>query len=88
MQCSSCLLASYMTKETIILPFLYPVVVVYQKKADLKGSTVYTTLYPSNICAQCIRDAGIIEVVYISDKFHDAKFVEATRRILEGINCR
>ena len=66
-----------MTKETTILLFLYPVVVVYgiraaifdayQKKADLKGSTVYTTLYPSNICAQCIRDAGITEVVYISD---------------------
>ena len=60
----------------------------YQNGADLNGSTLYTTLYPSNICAQCIRDAGIAEVVYSSNKFHYTKFVKASRRILEGIKCR
>ena len=60
----------------------------YQKKHDLTGATLYTTLYPSNVCAQCIRDAGITEVVYTSDKFHNMNFMEASRRILEGITCR
>ena len=60
----------------------------YQKKRDLVGSVLYTTLYPSNVCAQCIRDAGIREVVYISDKFHHRKFMKAARHILEGITCR
>ena len=49
---------------------------------------MYTTLYPSNVCAQCIRDVGIAEVVYVSDKFHDAKFMVASRRILKAIKCR
>ena len=60
----------------------------YQKRANLTGCVLYTTLYPSNVCAQCIRDAGIAEVFYISDKFHDCTFMEASRRIMEGIKCR
>ena len=60
----------------------------YKSGADLRGATLYTTLYPSNVCAQCIRDAEIAEVVFISDKFYKTKFVEAAKRILEGIKCR
>ena len=60
----------------------------YKKKADLRGSILYTTLYPSNSCAQCIRDAEIQEVVYTSDKFHKTKFMKASRYIMEGIKCR
>ncbi len=55
---------------------------------DPKDSILYTTLYPSNVCAQCIRDAGVKEVVYISNKFHKTPFVEASKRILTGIKCR
>ena len=60
----------------------------YKKKEDLQDSILYTTLYPSNVCAQCIREAGIKEVVYVSDKFHHTKFMIASRRIIDGIKCR
>lgn len=60
----------------------------YQKKSNLAGSTLYTTLFPSNTCAQMIKEAEIAEVVYIEDKFHHADFMVASRRILEGVKCR
>ena len=58
------------------------------KKNDLKGAILYTTLNPGNVCAQIIRDVEIKEVVFISNKFHDKNFMEASERILRGISCR
>lgn len=60
----------------------------YEKGNSTANSILYTTLYPSNVCAQCIREARVDEVVYVSDKFHKTKFMEASRRIMEGIKCR
>ena len=60
----------------------------YKKKADLEGSILYTTLYPSNRCAQAIREAGIAEVVYASDKFRKFDFMKASKEIMSGIKCR
>lgn len=60
----------------------------YKNKADLEGSTLYTTLYPSNRCAQAIREAGILEVVYVSDKFRNFEFMKASKEIMDGIKCR
>ena len=60
----------------------------YKNKEDLQGSVLYVTLYPSNTCAQCIREAGIGEVVYADDNNRKINFVEASKRILEGIKCR
>ena len=59
-----------------------------RNKQDLTDSIVYTTLYPSNSCAHFIREVGISEVVYISDKFHDHHIMKASRKILRGIKCR
>ena len=61
---------------------------VYKKKADLEGSILYTTLYPSNRCAQSIREAGISEVVYADDKFRNFDFMKASKEIMSGIKCR
>ena len=60
----------------------------YQKNRDPAHSILYTTLYPSNVCAQCIREAKVSEVVYISNKFRKTKFMKAARKIMEGIRCR
>lgn len=60
----------------------------YKSKADLKGCKLYTTLYPSSVCAQCIREAGITEVVYCDNKFHNSKFMRFATTIMEGIECR
>lgn len=60
----------------------------YKKKADLIGATLYTTMFPSYICAQYIREAEISKVVWCSDKFHNTMVMKASRRILKGIECR
>jgi len=74
----------------------YPFVVHAEINAVLnatgptEGSTIYCTLYPCNICAQVIVQAGIKEVVYFSDKYHDADFTKQARLIFRkaGIGTR
>lgn len=49
---------------------------------NLSGSTVYVALFPCNECAKAIIQAGISEVVYLSDKYHDTPSTTASRRML------
>lgn len=37
--------------------------------ADLKGATLYTSMFPCNECAKAIIQSGIKEVVYYSNKY-------------------
>jgi deoxycytidylate deaminase len=60
----------------------------YRKGNNPAGAVLYTTLFPSNGCAQCIREAEISEVVYVSDKFRKTKFMKASRKLMQGIKCR
>ena len=56
---------------------------------DFEGATVYATLFPSNTCAQLIREMGIKKVVYTTNKFSKTKFRKAAQRILEpDVECR
>jgi dCMP deaminase len=48
----------------------------------LAGSKVYVALFPCNECAKAIIQAGIKEVVYLSDKYHDTPSTTASRRML------
>ena len=65
----------------------YPFVVhaeinaVLNATGPVEGSSIYCTLYPCNICAQVIVQAGIEEVIYYSDKYHDADFSKQARLI-------
>lgn len=61
-----------------------------QKKADLKGATVYATLIPDNVDAQMIREIGISRVVYEDDLWPKNGFTIASKNILkvEGLDCR
>ena len=38
-------------------------------RKDLKGSRIYVDLFPCNECAKDIIQAGIKEVIYLSDKY-------------------
>ena len=49
---------------------------------NLKGSTLYVTLFPCNECTKAVIQAGIKKVVYLSDKYHDTD-AEAARRMLD-----
>ena len=51
---------------------------------------MYVTLFPCNECAKSIIQSGIKEIVYLSDKYHDADMSIASRRLLRmaGVNFR
>lgn len=48
---------------------------------NVRGCTVYTTLFPCNECAKAIIQSGIEEVVYMSDKYSDSDSVLASKRM-------
>ncbi|KAM9314351.1 deoxycytidylate deaminase-like isoform 2-T2 [Pholidichthys leucotaenia] len=56
--------------------------IMNKNSADVKDCTMYVTLFPCNECAKIIIQAGLKEVVYLSDKYHDTPEVEASRRLL------
>lgn len=50
---------------------------------NLKGSTVYVTLFPCNECTKAIIQSGIKKIVYLSDKYHDTEMEVAARKMLD-----
>lgn len=49
---------------------------------NLNGSKLYVALFPCNECAKAIIQAGIKEVIYLSDKYKGTPSVNASRRML------
>lgn len=58
--------------------------------ADLKGCTIYVTLFPCNECTKALIQTGIKEVVYIQDKYADLTWEKASKKMLElaGVKVR
>lgn len=56
--------------------------------ADLRGTTMYITLFPCNECAKAIVQAGIKKVIYLSMYSHE-EAVEITNTMFEkaGVEC-
>jgi len=50
---------------------------------DLSGCVLYTALFPCNECAKVIIQAGIDEVVYLSDKYADTDSVKASKLMFD-----
>jgi len=46
---------------------------------NLKDCTIYVGLFPCNECAKAIIQAGIKEVVYLSDKYASTDIVKASK---------
>lgn len=57
---------------------------------DLHGCKIYTALFPCNECAKAIIQAGITEVIYLSDKHSSKDIFKASKFMLEkaGVQCR
>lgn len=49
---------------------------------NLAGSKLYVALFPCNECAKAIIQAGIKEVIYLSDKYNGTPSFIASRRML------
>ncbi len=50
---------------------------------SLKGSKVYTTLFPCNECAKALIQAGIKEIIYMCDKYADTDSVKASKKMFD-----
>lgn len=57
---------------------------------DLHGCRIYTALFPCNECSKAIIQAGIREVIYLSDKYNGTDVFKASRLMLEkaGVQFR
>jgi dCMP deaminase len=57
---------------------------------DISGATLYVALFPCNECTKVIIQAGICQVVYMSDKYHDTDTCRASRIMLQmaGVKMR
>lgn len=57
---------------------------------DMKGSKIYTTLFPCNECTKALIQAGIKEVIYLCDKYAETDSVKASKRMMTsaGITFR
>ena len=57
---------------------------------SLEGAKLYVSLFPCNECAKAIIQSGIKEIIYYSDKYHDAPSSMASRRLfnMTGVKYR
>ncbi|KAL9972223.1 hypothetical protein ACROYT_G018489 [Oculina patagonica] len=60
--------------------------ILNKNSADIKGCTIYVALFPCNECSKLIIQAGIKEVIFYSDKYHDLPNCKASRRLLDMAN--
>lgn len=49
---------------------------------NLTGAKIYVDLFPCNECAKAIIQAGIKEVIYLSDKYAETEATKASKRML------
>src|SRR5665647_2479765 len=52
--------------------------------SELRGSIVYTTLFPCAECTKAIIQKGIKEVIYLSDKYAGDDLFVAARRMMDA----
>lgn len=57
--------------------------IMNRNAASTRGCRIYVALFPCNECAKLIIQAGIVEVIYCADKYHDASSFVASRRMLD-----
>ncbi len=64
--------------------------ILNQPGTSLSGCSIYVALFPCNECAKAIIQAGIREVVYLSDKYADEPSTLASKRMFEetGVKMR
>lgn len=81
-------------REGSYLNTKYPYVVHAEANAilnatqNLKGSSLYVTLFPCNECMKLIAQSGIKEIIYESNKDSGKDFNLASIKIMEAANIK
>ncbi len=57
--------------------------VLNANSTNLRGCRIYVGLFPCNECTKVILQAGIQEIIYLSDKYKDSDQVKASKIMLE-----
>lgn len=52
--------------------------------SDLRGSTIYTTLFPCAECTKALIQKGVHEVIYLSDKYAGQDLFVAAKRMMDS----
>ena len=62
----------------------------YRGTGNMKGARVYVTLFPCNECAKAIIQAGISEIIYLSDKYETSESTLASKKMFDitGVKYR
>lgn len=55
---------------------------------SLKGSRIYSTLFPCNECAKAIIQSGISEIIYMSDKYADSDSDLAAKKMFDMVGIK
>lgn len=55
---------------------------------NLKGTKIYVTLFPCNECAKAIAQAGIKEIIYLSDKYKDTDSTKVSKKIFDEVGIQ
>jgi dCMP deaminase len=62
--------------------------VINKISADLYDCRLYVALFPCNECAKVIIQAGIKDVIYLSDKYGQTDPVRASKRMFQAAGVR
>ncbi len=57
--------------------------ILNNRSASFEGNKIYTTLFPCNECTKAIIQAGIKEIIYLSDKYAESDSVKASKKMLK-----
>ena len=57
-------------------------------RKELENAKIYVDLFPCNECAKLIIQAGIKEVIYLSDKYKDTDGVIASKRLFDACKVK
>lgn len=61
---------------------------ILNSNQDLRGCTVYVSLFPCNECAKAIIQSGITRVVYESDKYAHTETTMASKQMLKAAGVK
>ena len=62
--------------------------ILNSNNGSVRGCTCYTTLFPCNECAKALIQAGVAEVVYMSDKYAESDRVRASKRMFDSAGVK
>ncbi len=61
---------------------------ILNSRTDLRGCTIYVSLFPCNECCKAIIQSGIKEIVYLSNKYAETEAIKASMKMFENAGVK